>query len=220
MFPNQKSLKIQKGFQCIETISYQEELPNGARFSTLAGPLDVTFFAQGIIRIQMDIQDKPDYGFLTTAPAENPDVHFSETAQGYRFKSGDVVLELLISPMRLVLKKGKKTILETVTDRSFLGNLSWLPFAKSEEVWMASFALPSGIPVYGLGEKFGPLNRRGLLINSWNEDATTLNTELSYKNVPFAWSPLGWGMFTHTTASNPRRWVSTMVTSQLYPESL
>ncbi|MES0360067.1 MAG: TIM-barrel domain-containing protein [Anaerolineales bacterium] len=200
MFLNQKSSKIQEGFQCVETFSYQEELPNGARFSTLAGPLDVTFFAQGIIRIQMDIQDKPDYGLLTTAPAENLDVRSSETPQGYRLESGDVVLELLTSPMRLVLKKGKQTILETVTDRGFLGNLRWLPFAKSEDAWMASFALPSGIPVYGLGEKFGPLNRRGHLIGSWNEDATTLNTELSYKNVPFAWSPLGWGLFTHTTA--------------------
>jgi alpha-D-xyloside xylohydrolase len=51
-----------------------------------------------------------------------------------------------------------------------------------------------------LGEKFGSLNRRGHLIDSWNEDATTLNSELSYKNVPFAWSPVGWGLFTHTTS--------------------
>ena len=51
-----------------------------------------------------------------------------------------------------------------------------------------------------LGEKFGPLNRRGQLVESWNQDATTLNSELSYKNVPFAWSPAGWGIFTHTTS--------------------
>jgi alpha-D-xyloside xylohydrolase len=200
MFFNQQRLKIQEGFECVETISFQEDLPNGARFSTMAGPLDVTFFAQGIIRIQFNVQDKPDYGLLTTAPADNLDVCVIETHLGYKLECDDLVLELSISPLQLVLKRGKRTILETGSDRAFLGNLCWLPFAKGEDGWMVSFALPSGIPVYGLGEKFGPLNRRGLLIDSWNEDATTLNSELSYKNVPFAWSPSGWGLFTHTTA--------------------
>ena len=60
------------------------------------------------------------------------------------------------------------------------------------------YALDNGEPVFGLGEKWAALNRRGQLIHNWNEDATTLNSELSYKNTPFAWSPEGWGLFTHT----------------------
>jgi alpha-D-xyloside xylohydrolase len=52
--------------------------------------------------------------------------------------------------------------------------------------------------VYGLGEKWATLNRRGQKISSWNEDANTVNSELSYKNTPFAWSPTGWGLFVHT----------------------
>jgi alpha-D-xyloside xylohydrolase len=200
MFLNQKSQEIQEGFQCIESISYLEDLPNGARFSTLAGPLAVTFFAPGIVRLQLGTQEKPDYHLLTTPPADNLDVVVSETPQGYQLASGDVVLELLSSPMRIILKKGERTLLESVTDRAFLGDLRWLPFAKSADAWLASFALHSGSPVYGLGEKFSALNRKGQLIESWNEDATTLNSELSYKNVPFAWSPEGWGVFTKTTS--------------------
>jgi alpha-D-xyloside xylohydrolase len=52
--------------------------------------------------------------------------------------------------------------------------------------------------VYGLGEKFSAVNRRGQLIVSSNEDATGVNAEFSYKNVPFAWSPKGWGVLVHT----------------------
>lgn len=200
MFLNQKSLKIQEGFQCIETFSYQEELPNGMRFSTLAGLLDVTFYAPGIVRLQINTQDKPDYGLLTTPHADNLDVSISETPQGYRMEVGDLALVLLTSPMRIILTQGEQMLMESVTDRAFLGNLRWMPFAKSEDAWLVSFALRSGSPVYGLGEKFGPLNRKGHLIDSWNEDATTLNSELAYKNVPFAWSPEGWGLFTHTTS--------------------
>ncbi|MCK4726033.1 MAG: glycoside hydrolase family 31 protein [Anaerolineales bacterium] len=200
MFQNQESLKIQDGFLCVETLSYQSELPSGARFSTLAGPLDVTFYAPGIVRLQFDPQDKPDYGLLAQDPDANLEIQITEIPQGYRLQAGDVSLELLSSPMRVVLKKGGKTLLESVTDRAFLGDLRWLPFARSEDGWLAAFALRSGAPVYGLGEKFGPLNRKGQLVDSWNEDATTLNSELSYKNVPFAWSPAGWGLFTHTTS--------------------
>lgn len=200
MFLNQISLNIQQGFQCIETVSFQEALPNGARFSTLGGPVDVSFFSPGVVRIQIDAQDKPDYGLLIGPPADNLDVRVSETPQGYRIESGDLALELLTSPMQVKLKRGELTLLESVTDRTIVGNLRWSPFARSESAWLASFALQSGFPVYGLGEKFGPLDRKGQLIDSWNEDATTLNSELSYKNVPFAWSPIGWGIFTHTTA--------------------
>ena len=57
-------------------------------------------------------------------------------------------------------------------------------------------------PVYGLGEKFGPLDKRGQLVHSQVEDALGVNTGLSYKNTPFAWSPGtgngAWGVFVHT----------------------
>ena len=56
--------------------------------------------------------------------------------------------------------------------------------------------------VYGLGEKFGPLDKRGQLIHSQVEDALGVNTGLAYKNTPFAWSPGtgngAWGTFVHT----------------------
>ena len=71
-------------------------------------------------------------------------------------------------------------------------------------VWTAAFALASGEAVYGLGEKFGPLDKRGQLIHSQVEDARSVNTGLAAKNTPFAWSPGtgagAWGVFVHTPA--------------------
>ncbi len=59
-----------------------------------------------------------------------------------------------------------------------------------------------GEPVYGLGEKFGPLNKRGQLIHSQVVDALGVNTGLAYKNAPFAWGPGtgsgAWGLFVNT----------------------
>lgn len=65
---------------------------------------------------------------------------------------------------------------------------------------MVGLALESGEAVYGLGEKFSALNRRGKLYSSWNEDALGVNAERSYKNVPFLWSPKGWGIYVNSPA--------------------
>ena len=200
MFLNQKSQKIQDGYQCVETITRQENLPNGARFSIQGGFIEITVYAPGLFRIRFNPKSKPDYGLLSMPPTKNLDVRVLETPVGFRIACGELSVELQFSPLRLVFKKGSEKILKSVTDRAFLGNLRWMPFASNGDSWLASFALCSNEPVYGLGEKFSSLNRRGELVESWNEDATNVNSDLSYKNVPFAWSPNGWGIYTHTTS--------------------
>src|SRR4029077_12229150 len=69
-------------------------------------------------------------------------------------------------------------------------------------LWTSAFALESGEAVYGLGEKFGPLNKRGQVVHSQVEDALGVNTGLAYKNAPFAWSTGtgagAWGLLVHT----------------------
>jgi alpha-D-xyloside xylohydrolase len=61
-----------------------------------------------------------------------------------------------------------------------------------------------GRAVYGLGEKFGSLDKRGQLVRSEVVDALGVNTGASYKNTPFAWSPGtgrgAWGLFVNTPA--------------------
>lgn len=200
MFLNQESLKIQEGFQSIETLAYQGEIQGGVLFNTLAGSLAAIYYAPGVIRLRINPQDGSNYDLLASEPVLNLPVSVSQSTRGYQIKSGDLTLELLDSPLRFVIRKGERPLLESVTDRAFLGNLRWMPFARSEDAWLVSMALKSTEKVYGFGEKFGTLNRRGQLVTSWNEDATTLNSELSYKNIPFAWSPSGWGVFTHTTS--------------------
>jgi alpha-D-xyloside xylohydrolase len=65
---------------------------------------------------------------------------------------------------------------------------------------LVSLDLKSGEEVYGGGEKWGALNKRGQFLRSYNHDALGVNAEISYKNIPFMWSPNGWGAFVHTPA--------------------
>ena len=95
-------------------------------------------------------------------------------------------------------------MLGSITDQHFRGWTRLPAFGRLRQGgrWTAAFALASGEPVYGLGEKFGPLDKRGQLIHSQVEDALGVNTGLAYKNTPFAWSTGtgrgAWGVFVNT----------------------
>ncbi len=52
---------------------------------------------------------------------------------------------------------------------------------------------------YGFGEKFGALDKRGQSLNLWNWNAMGVNTERSYKNIPFFISSKGYGVFYNTS---------------------
>ncbi|MGQ9517626.1 MAG: TIM-barrel domain-containing protein [Anaerolineae bacterium] len=53
--------------------------------------------------------------------------------------------------------------------------------------------------VYGFGEKFTPLNKRGQELASWAIDCGNVSSYRSYKNVPFFMSTAGYGLFIHTS---------------------
>jgi len=53
--------------------------------------------------------------------------------------------------------------------------------------------------LFGLGEKFTALDKRGQRVTSWTQDALCTTTERSYKNVPFLMSTAGYGVFVNTT---------------------
>src|SRR5204862_3992512 len=122
----------------------------------------------------------------------------------WTFTAGDSMLEISGSPLRIRLFWKGATVLASITDQHFRGFTRLPNFGRLRQggLWTAAFALRSGEGVYGLGEKFGPLNKRGQLIHSQVEDALGVNTGLSYKNTPFAWSPGkgqgAWGVFVHT----------------------
>ena len=54
--------------------------------------------------------------------------------------------------------------------------------------------------LFGLGEHFGALNRRGQAFASWNVDAFGVRSDRAYKNVPLLLSSLGYAAFFDMTA--------------------
>ncbi len=64
----------------------------------------------------------------------------------------------------------------------------------------ATFELAHDEKIFGCGESFTRLNKRGQKINAWTRDAMGVQNELMYKPIPFFLSSNGYGMFVHTSA--------------------
>lgn len=164
------------------------------------GPIRLSAFAPGIFRLRIgDDADRPDYGMLAATPAPE-NVTISSDEAGWTIIQGTASLSFRPDPPRIELRREDKVILSGVTDRHFVRPQRLPGLARTDDGWFVAFSLDSGEPVYGLGEKWGPLNRRGQFVDSWTHDALGVNGERSYKNCPFAWSPEGWGLFVHTPA--------------------
>lgn len=138
-----------------------------------------------------------DYGLLAAEPrAAEPTV--AENAEAIIVEGAGHRLVVEKETLAFTLDKGGRRVQQSASDGHFVRRFRLPPFARSDKGWLAHFELQTGEQVYGLGEKWGPLDKRGQLIRSFNSDALGVNAEVSYKNTPFAWSPNGWGVFAHT----------------------
>ena len=176
---------------------------SGAAFATSTGDvLEVSCHGPGIFRLRVGPNTKPDYGLVK---ARTKACTVAQGSDGrFTFTAGDTTLEIAATPLRFRLLHRGAPVLGSITDEHFRGWTRLPTFGRVRQggQWTAAFALSSGEAVYGLGEKFGPLDKRGQLIHSQVVDALGVNTGASYKNVPFAWSPGtgrgAWGVLVHT----------------------
>ncbi len=176
--------------------------PSGASFATSTGDiLEVASHGPGVFRVRLGPRTLPDYGIVVGRTKACTVTHLRGES---RFDAGDASLELEGTPLRFRLLWKQKPLLGSITDEHLRGWTRLPAFGRlrSAAQWTAAFALASGEAVYGLGEKFGALDKRGQLVHSQVDDALGVNTGLAYKSTPFAWSPGNgdgaWGVFVNT----------------------
>ena len=167
----------------------------------------ITFFAPQVIRLQFHASGGPldRTSPILVARGGRVKVRVQETKDTIRMRAGELQVTCNRSPFALRLQDGAgRTIFAQFADRSFdrfvTHRMGYTEDRSSGRRHVyESFRLWHGEHLYGLGERYGPIDRRGLRTVLWCVDTHGTNsTDLVYKPVPFFMSTAGYGMFVHT----------------------
>ena len=137
--------------------------PGSVAIPTSEGECLVTAWADGV-RLQFGRRDLPDYPILIAEPEEQP-ASLTDNEAGVVLAWGNFRLTISREPFAFTLEKAGRIVQRSATDGHFVREHRLPPFARLPDGrWFAALDLVSGEPVYGLGEKWGRLDKRGQLV--------------------------------------------------------
>jgi len=172
-------------------------------------PIKIWYLSDDIIRMRVETTLNPNRISLIDEkkilPSGNEceviDSENSLTLHGKR-----ISIKITKEPWHLEVfgEKGESLLRESnnvvnAGGRLWVKNLG-LKTDENGEIWIFdSFNLGYDESLYGFGEKFTPLNKRGQQLKLWNCDPLGVIREAGYKNVPFFLSTKGYGIFLNTS---------------------
>jgi alpha-D-xyloside xylohydrolase len=176
-------------------------------------PFSVEFVSPRAIRIKAKtgFQAKPDEESLMLIHGKAPIDHswkYSKVEGGHKYTSafGSVIIK--INPWHIEIYDASGKLL-TSTNHLSDSNTSYtpvLPFSFVRRAsdysrsFSATFSLSPDEKIFGCGESFTQLNKRGQKVVLWTDDANGVENEAMYKPIPFFMSSRGYGMFMHTSS--------------------
>ena len=175
------------------TLLELEQGSNGVTGKTENGNFRITIYSDEIIRVHISKDDdfeKRSYA-VVMQPAE-ADFFLEEVNGIYMITAGKMVLKIQKDPVRFTfLTKDGKIINED--DQAF--GTSWIG-----EKATTYKKMQEGERFLGLGEKTGPLDKRGRGYENWNTDSFAYHSEQDplYSTIPFylgVHSDLAYGIF-------------------------
>ncbi|MDP9478893.1 MAG: alpha-xylosidase, partial [Actinomycetota bacterium] len=190
-----------------------EDVPPGEYEEDQALPFSFSFVSPRTLRLRLAARPDPVYeGDSPMLDGEPPvDGSWRVSDDGdrttYASEFGSVSVER--DPWRFEFCDASGRLLtrtQTLSDFMSVVNSNPTPFcfvrnsANLHRLIAASFALSPGEKLFGCGESFTRLDKRGQKTVLWAYDAYGAQSANMYKPVPFFMSSRGYGMFVHTSA--------------------
>lgn len=190
------------------------EFPEVEYAASPAMPFSVTFVSPRTIRIRANsrFEVKPDQESLMLVGGKAPEDHtswkYSPLDGGYKYTSAYGSVTILSSPWRIIIRDASgKELTHTVSNVD--GAETFTPILPFSYVRRASdystsmsavFSLSPEEKIFGCGESFTQLDKRGQKVVLWADDANGVQNESMYKPIPFFMSSRGYGLFMHTSS--------------------
>ena len=162
------------------------------------------------IRIKTGVEAGPETlsPMLVGEPRHDNSWRMEKVAGGYRYSSvgGSVTvlenpwhIEFRDSAGRLLTKTQHTSDFATSLDPALPFSFIRRPSDYSRSI-AAVFSLSPGEKLFGCGESFTRLDKRGQKVVLWANDANGVESGRMYKPIPFFMSSRGYGMFVNTSA--------------------
>jgi alpha-D-xyloside xylohydrolase len=190
-----------------------EDLPPGEYEDDRALPFDLSFVTPRAVRLRLaarpeGVRGEPTLMLVGEPPTDDSWEASDEGASvAYRGPCGSVIVDK--DPLRFEFRDaagGLLTRSHHLSDSSGVINARPTPFsfvrntATFHRHIAASFELSPGEKLFGCGESFTRLDKRGQKLVMWTYDAYSAQTPNMYKPAPFFMSSRGYGAFVHTSA--------------------
>ncbi len=174
-------------------------------------PFSIEFVSPRTLRIRMTSgpqYHQPQPELMLAGPVPKDDSwKYEKVDGGYRYASGFGSVTIRENPFHIELRDASGKLL-TQTDHATDNTTSFTPVMPFSYVrrssdysrsFDAAFMLSPGEKIFGCGESFTGLDKRGQKLVLWTDDACGVESGLMYKPVPFFMSNRGYGMFIHTS---------------------
>ncbi|MBO0798377.1 MAG: DUF4968 domain-containing protein [Blastocatellia bacterium] len=174
-------------------------------------PFEISFISPRTVRLRFatraqSFSDAPSLMLVSAPPRDNSwKVESSDTEVIYTGAYGK--LRLVKNPWRIEFLDPAGRLLTRTQNLQEVASFSQpLPFsfvrrgADLGHSIAASFRLAPDEKIFGCGESFTRLNKRGQKVLAYTRDGMGAQTEKMYKPIPFFMNSAGYGMFVHTSA--------------------
>jgi alpha-glucosidase len=162
------------------TLRSYQNIEGGLTGITDNGKFRIRFYSPFIVQITISREDTfDDFSYAVEAIPGPADFSISEEPESITLKTSSLAVSILRSPVSFVFKDGNGTVLNE--DDPALGT-SWIG-----EQLTTYKKFQEGERFVGLGEKTGPLDRKGAGYQNWNTDAYAYNSSSDplYSSMPF-----------------------------------
>jgi alpha-D-xyloside xylohydrolase len=177
-------------------------------------PFSLSFVTPKTVRLRLaarasGVHDKPSLMFAGLPPTDDSSWQMSEAESRTTYEGpfGSVCVDK--DPVRFEFRDASGRLLthtHNLADAKGVVNSMPMPFSFVRNAsnlhrnFAASFTLSPDEKLFGGGESFTRLNKRGQKLVLYAYDAYSAQTPHMYKPVPFFVSSRGYGMFVHTSA--------------------
>lgn len=174
-----------QGWRHVGDVDRVEALADGVVVSSGTARVRVSAFADGVFRVQLAPAGAfdGDASWAVVQPAAPSKVSVDDRRDAVAVSSGDIIATVRKSPLRVEFSdRAGRVLMADAPDAP----MAWANTAHGPRVrtWKA---MPANEHYYGLGDKAGPLDRRGRAFTMWNTDAYAWqgHTDPLYKSIPF-----------------------------------